>query len=202
MPELFSAWTPAERWLAGLLWADGHITPSIGVAGHIVLNLTDRDVLDQAARVIGEGHRFHKSQPPQKPTHQVLHRLAFTDEAGALARLGFGPKPERVWPDEIGSAAFLRGLFDGDGSVGWYGDGHGQSQYRRAMICGPLAVVTGAGSWLAEQGVRPRDPRPHGSIWQLTWRHRDSLRLAEIMYSEPGPCMTRKRERFRSVGAP
>jgi hypothetical protein len=189
---LFSAWTPAERWLAGLLWADGHLVPG---SGRVQLNLTDEDAIE-AAQALTDGRRY-ASQPPAKPTHRALHRLGFTDEAGVLARLGFGPKPERVWPDEIGSAAFLRGLFDGDGSVGWYGDGHGQSLYRRAMICGPLAVVTGAGSWLAEQGVRPRDPRPHGSVWQLTWRHRDSLRLAEIMYAEPGPCIARKRDCFR-----
>lgn len=210
--DLFAAWTPAERWLAGLLWADGHIVPrrrrAPGVyrgprpgPRTIVLNLTDRPVLDEAAAVIGAGHRFHKAQPPRLPTHQQLHRLVFNDTLGELTRLGFGPKPDRSWPAEIGSASFLRGLFDGDGSVFWH-DGHGTARrYLQAAQCGPAAVLEGARDWLADQGVPRKNINRHGSSWIMTWQHADSLRLAEVIYGESGPCMLRKRECFRRQGS-
>lgn len=198
MAVLFTAWTPAERWLAGLLWADGHILPDRSRGHRIILNLVDGDVIGLAAEVIGPAHRRYPPQPPRKPAWRPLHRLEFTDTLGALAGLGFRPKPDRRWPAELASAELLRGLFDGDGSVCWHDGGRGEKPRLRAVLDSPAAVLEGANQWLADQGIRPRNLNRHGPVgWRLRWAHRDSMRLAAIMYAEPGPCMARKQAVFR-----
>ncbi len=195
MPDLFTAWTPAERWLAGLLWADGHVSPHI-VPGKdkIILSQCDPGVVADAIAIVGPDHRF-RTQAPRKPTHRPCHYVEFTDRADVLWRLGLEGKPERRWPAEIASAAFLRGLFDGDGYVCQRPDVRKRSL--RTVLCSPAAVLEGARDWLAGQGIEPKDLRPHGNSWALTWGHRDSLRLGAIMYAEPGPCMSRKQAFFR-----
>jgi hypothetical protein len=125
-----------------------------------------------------------------------LHRLQFTDReaAGRLAALGFGPKPDRAWPAALASGAFMRGLFDGDGCVLWRCV-RGRN-YLLARLRGPVAVLDGAQKWLADQGFPARRVYPDGDGHTVQWSHRDSLRLAEVMYSEPGPFMARKRDVF------
>jgi hypothetical protein len=33
-------------------------------------------------------------------------------------------------------------------------------------------------------------------VWGIRYATRSSLRLAQIMYAQPGPCLQRKRRRF------
>lgn len=198
MATLFAAWTPAERWLAGLLWADGHILPDRSRGHRIILNLVDGDVIGLAAEVIGPAHRRYPPQPPRKPTWRPLHRLEFTDTLGALAGLGFGPKPERRWPAELASPELLRGLFDGDGYVGWVSDKRWPTlRYLKSAMGGPPAVLDGMQLWLSDQGISPKKVNRNGGGWQVQWSHRDSLRLAAIMYADAGPCLARKQAVFR-----
>jgi hypothetical protein len=190
---LFEAWMPEERWLSGLLWADGHVD----ARWKIQLNLTDEDALSAAAKIAGRPYHTYQ-QPPQtngKP-QLPLHRLTFDPGPAAVRQmitLGFGPKPARLWPGPpLASGAFLRGLFDGDGCAGWRrvaGNYYLQSRFR-----GPYAVLDGAQQWLTGQGFSPRRVYLDGDGYTVQWSHRDSLRLAEVMYGEPGPFIARKRD--------
>lgn len=201
-PGLFARWTPEERWLAGLLWADGHLRPNV-VPGNdkIILSQTDSGVLAAAIALVGPEHQV-RIQEPRKPTHQRCYYLDFIDKSDELFRLGMELKTDRRWPAEIVSASFVRGLFDGDGCVHWRPGKETARWYLRTVLCSPAAVLEGARDWLAGQGMSRANINKHGSSWAVTWHHADSLHLAEIMYSEPGPYMERKRARFRSQGAP
>jgi hypothetical protein len=202
MAGLFECWTPAERWLAGLLWADGHLRPNV-VPGNdkIILSQTDPGVVAAAIAIVGEDHQV-RVQEPRKPTHRPCYYVDFTDRSDELFRLGMEMKVDRRWPGEIASASFVRGLFDGDGSVMWRQSNGSVNWCLRSVLDGPAAVLEGARGWLADQGVPPRNLNRHGNSWRIAWHHADSRRLAEIMYSEAGPCMTRKRDCFRRQEAP
>ena len=67
----------------------------------------------------------------------------------------------------------------------------------RSVLDGPAAVLEGAGGWLADQGISPKRLNRHGASWRIAWHHADSLRLAGIMYADPGPCVARKKALFR-----
>ena len=202
MTDLFTVWTPAERWLAGLLWADGYLRPSPEPGNdRITLAQADPDVIATVAAIVGPDHRI-RVQEPRKATHRTCYYLDFTDTSEELFRLGMEMKANRRWPAELASAEFFRGLFDGDGSVFWR-QGHTSAKlYLSTVLCGPAAILEGARDWLAGQGVTRKKICKHGNSWAITWHHADSLRLSGIMYAEPGPRMARKWARFRSPGAP
>lgn len=195
---LFARWTPAERWLAGLLWADGHLRPNITPGNdRITLAQSDRAVIDAAAAIVGSDHQV-RVQEPRKPAHQPCYYLDFTDTSDELFRLGMEMKEDRRWPAEIASAEFVRGLFDGDGCVIWITDlRFSNRRYLRSMLDGPYAVLDGLQGWLADQGISPRKIKARQGCSEIRWSHYDSLRLAEIMYANDGPCMARKKARFR-----
>lgn len=196
MHDLFGRWTPGERWLAGLLWADGYIEPG---KHRIQLNLVDEDVIKAAAAVVecgGFGCNIYRS--PARGMHRTLHRLVFTDVLGEMTRLGFGRGPDRTWPAELASGAFLRGLFDGDGTVFWREvSGY---KYLCTSLCGTRAVLDGAQNWLAGQGIPPKSVLKQPGLWKIRWHHHDSMRLAGVIYADAGPCMERKRLRFLNSG--
>jgi hypothetical protein len=198
---LFAEWTPDERWLAGLLWADGHLLVNDPYA-YIQLNLVDEQALTAAAAVAGRGYSTGRAFPRKGGgMYKPLHRMSITDAdaCGRLAALGFGPKADRSWPGQLASGAFLRGLFDGDGSACFRTD-NGR-RYLQTKLCGSYAVLAGAMEWLAGQGIQPHKLGQKGGYCRVVeWHKRDSLRLAEIMYGEPGPFMVRKREVFRKGG--
>ena len=54
----------------------------------------------------------------------------------------------------------------------------------------------GVQAFLANWGITPKKIRAHNGTWCAQWNHRDSLTLAEVIYSEPGPCLARKRDVF------
>lgn len=195
---MFTEWTPDERWLAGLLWADGYLTKD--AYRHVQLNLVDEQTLAAAAKVAGREYSTGRAFPRKdggmyKPLHRML--ISDPDATGRLVALGFGPKPDRIWPAQIASGAFFRGLFDGDGSAGFRTESNGK-RYLHTSLCGPYAVLAGAAEWLAGHGIEPRKiGQKTGRSRYIQWARADSLRLAEIMYAESGPFMERKREIFR-----
>jgi len=200
-PGSCASWPPERRWLAGLLWADGHLAED----RRVHLNLVDEQTLAAAAALVGRSYGTSPGKKrPGGGRYSPLHRLTFTDDefVSALVSLGFGPKPLRPWPSALTSGAFLRGMFDGDGSVRWVLARNECTPHLRTVLSCQVPVLEGCQGWLTGRGFRPGCivPRPHSpGSGQLQWAHYDSLRLAKLMYAEPGPYMTRKRAAFEQV---
>lgn len=197
--DLFEQWTPEECWLAGLLWADGHYGSDRGTP-RVQINLTDEDAVAAVALITGAAYHTHQQGPRDGYARKPIHRLSF-GERGAVKRLfdvGFGEWP-LGWPTLPHPTSFLRGAFDGDGSVVWCQQGGRRKTATAPLrlhtsLCGTVPFLEGAQRLLAEHGVAPKTISRHAGIWRVQWNHADSLRLAAVMYSEPGPCMARKRD--------
>ncbi len=198
MKELSGGWAANERWFVGLLWGDGHLAED----GVIHLSLAEEELVSAAAQVVGRPYRTYPQRPRNGRPRRPLHRLFFTDHvlAGQLRALGFGLRSGRAWPVQLASAAFLRGLFDGNGWAGWHYDPRAGRSYLNSTMSGSPPLLTGMQAWLAGQGIAPKTINRNGSGWQVRWSQRDSVRLAGIMYSEPGPFRARNRGRFRGPG--
>jgi hypothetical protein len=168
----------------------------------ITLTLSDEEPMAAAARIAG-GSYSSKELPPPRKTRHVL-RIGERQAVNRIAERGMDrPKLTlRAFPDLPYPAAFLRGAFDGDGSAGRYLQTNVKHQpYRDRLQCflfgGPV-FLQGVVDFLATQGIksRPVHPRRGKPIYYVQWSHKDSLRLAEIMYSDPGPYMERKWAKF------
>lgn len=203
--DLFASWTPEECWLAGLLWADGHYNESRPGKARIMLNLTDEDAMKHAVAITGGRYGTHSQPIFDGYNRKPLHRMSFGERHAVrrLVAIGFmEPKlTTRSWPDVPHPASFLRGAFDGDGGVLLHQQGGRKKTAATPMrlfssLCGSMLFLEGVQAFLAPSGITPKKIIDTGSVSKVQWNHRDSLRLAAVMYAEPGPCIARKRETF------
>ncbi len=203
-PDLFSAWTPEEAWLAGLIWSDGCLCIENRERGgkHIIIISTDEEIASQAAGIAGVSPVVKPKAPPRKLVYSV--RIGQPAAVARLIDIGLGPRKSLVapWPAITAhEASFLRGYFDGDGHV---------SIIQSAAIRHPSLVSSFVGSWpflsvmqqilLDRAGINPKKigRAGHSPAFQIQYHHQDSMALADFIYSEPGPCLSRKRDLFKS----
>jgi hypothetical protein len=203
-PDLFEFWTAEECWLAGLLWADGCLHDRGRGRRAIIVGQVDEGTVAEAARIAGCRHSSYAQKPPRQTIHQMTigERVAVTRIADAgLAE----PKlSTRTWPDLPHMDAFLRGLFDGDGSVLWHQQGGRRKTPTTPLrlytqFCGSLPLLEGVQTYLADFGISPKKILFNGKtrpIRKIAWNHADSLRFRSVIYAVDGPCMARKREIF------
>jgi len=155
----------------------------------------------EISRIIGEPPRIYKPRARRKqgyifylsgPPVQRLVDIGLVHNKTrecTLPTLG-----DREMPD------FVRGFFDGDGSVGLYAsptrrkDG---SLRLASSFCGTREMMVSVMDVLATAAhIAPRSPLPSASIWVLRFNHYDSLRLADYMYYPSATCLHRKRDIF------
>ncbi|MCR4403995.1 MAG: DNA polymerase [Candidatus Acetothermia bacterium] len=125
-PALPRAWTPQLAELVGYCLADGHIARSNynGKPAKLVLAFgwDEEPLMDHFARIIQE--TFGKAPRRRLTRSCPVLEVSGVDIAGAFAQLGLGRRsrearvPQGIFhaPEEI-VAGFLRGYFEGDGSV-------------------------------------------------------------------------------------
>ena len=200
-PDLFRLWTPEECWVAGLIWTDGCLSNDNGKL-RVVLGLTDKETLDQVAQITGADVTGpYQATGNRQPMFSI--RIGRAESVAALTAHGLVQRKSFVatWPDLPHQSHFLRGAFDGDGSVLW----HQQSGNRKtdtsplrmySSLSGPAEFLDGAQSYLSTRGIAPKKLVKHGSIFKVQWNHGDSLKLRDVLYGQPGPMMRRKYNRF------
>lgn len=207
-PDLFEHWTPEECWLAGLIWSDGnygHHGSAHGENWRITLRLTDEDILATAAGIAGCSYQTAPNMHGMGINPKPVHTLRFGERhaVSRIAALGMSESKltSRPFPDIKHPGSFLRGAFDGDGSVTRYVQKAVKRRPERLMstLFGGPVFLAGVQDFLVGYGikhhtVRPKEPR--GRVFYLSWAHGDSMRLAGVMYSEDGPRMDRKYQKF------
>lgn len=212
--DLFDGWTPPDAWLAGLIWADGNLQPPTvdkrgrSTGQRVTIVTTDHQMAQEAAAIVGVDPRIRRhsrSQPgrirgreirSKKPTWTV--RFGRAEPIDRLTAIGLHPKKSLTltFPDLPVHALphFVRGHFDGDGSVS-----RPRRHDRRLLyttIVGTKEFLDGVQTVLAEHaGIHRRELYQQG-IWRAVYAHGDSQRLAEFMYSAGGPCLERKQAVF------
>ena len=201
--DAFSSVTAEEAWLIGLIWADGCLVGNRhdGAGGRVELDSVDLDMATEAARIVGSTVR-EKQQAGRKPIYRVTFSGNPVDRLEAIGleqRKSFTAGP----PDLADGLVrhFIRGLFDGDGTVGLYGP----PQRRRLTsgVVGNHQMMAWAASELSSRAGTPtREPYRHSSIWGIRFNHYDSLRLADFLYGDGGPHLARKRDLFTTGGLP
>lgn len=212
-PDLFAAWTPEEAWLAGLIWSDGCLNePGRSTrrtwGWRLTLGVTDKELIDHAATLMQVA--ILTSSPKDRKSRYDL-KLNRAEPIARLRAIGLEPRKSLTarfpdLPDRV-LRHFIRGCFDGDGSVGIHprntrynaARGWPPDPHLNACLCGARPFLEGLQEVLHRQaGIAPKKVylQRGTTIPMVRWQRADSLRLYEYMYGEGGPCLTRKRRVF------
>jgi hypothetical protein len=173
-------------YLLGLVMADG----TVSEAGQVQLEMKDRQILDDVAAMVGAKVHLRSDRPMWQITvpRPIANRLV---EYGVCRRKCEGfDIPEM---SERSFGCFLRGLFDGDGSVSKKGNGivvrfHGHPRamaYIQATLLGHFGLYM---PWVADNRVES------GMLEVSRASVVDAIR--GIMYHTDGVYLARKKEVF------
>lgn len=210
-PDLFQNMTPDEAWLCGIIWSDGSLDPigrtaSMPTTFNVTTGTTDAQIAAEIGRISGSPVRAPKPQPGRRQAYRTyISGLPVQRLIGmGLTR---GKTLHCAFPDDIAEPLlrhFLRGFFDGDGTVGIYRVGG--NPRLTSGICGTRDFLNDLQDrCIVPAGIARRSPSRHASIFKLQYNHYDSLRLADLMYGQGGVALERKRtifQRGREIAPP
>lgn len=176
---------------------------------HVLVVSTDEEIARSAAEVAGTNYlqKIHNGRVgySRKPIFTV--RIGSRFAVARLQAQGLAPRKSLdcefplALPDEA-LPAFVRGYFDGDGSVGVYRNKSVRSVSHTGRL---IASFNGSAPFLLSlrdvlhrrAGTPENKLIQNGAIWRLQVNHADALRLASFMYQDDGPRLTRKAAIFQ-----
>lgn len=199
--DFFKVWTPEMAWVLGLMFTDGNVNKTMNAAQ---LTSIDTEMLEQVARLMGS-----KSKPKFHQGRTYTIQIGATTTCEDLVTLGCVPNKSRVMqfpivPEDLLSH-FVRGLWDGDGSLftrrrekhgfeGWASYVSGSEAFvvsLRDTIHGILGVI-------ADVKQRQSIYNPY---WIITYyNRRDVTTLITWMYQDSSK-ETRLRRKYQKAQA-
>lgn len=183
---------PEKYYVLGFLFADGNISDQ----WQVTLAQSNRAILDKIA------HLVDREVNPKKKTNWLV--LGGKSLALHLKKnYGVGPRKSNVmpWPDipEGYLPDFIRGFFDGDGSVGI------SKEYSRwvSFTCGSIDFITGLRDKLDTAGFGRQKIYPvkgKGSAYRILYFGKFRLgRMFDYLYYPECLCMQTKLDKFEMV---
>ncbi len=209
--DFFKTWSPEMSYLLGYIAADGCITiRKDRKKNPHVFNITsiDRDHLYRLRRILNSAHKI--SQKSNGHGTSTAYQLSISNKTmtDSLIQLGITPRKTHTLqyirvPDEY-FADFVRGFFDGDGSVYLYVV-NGVSQIKSSFVSASLPFIKEFNWRLCERlsvplkSVHQDERRREGRVIQysICFYVSDSERLERFMYYKDCLCLPRKYEIFK-----
>ncbi len=200
---VFDEATPAARYWAGFLMADGNVHAKTERSSLVQLGLAEADLghVEKFRSFIGSGHKISLCGGKAQLT------VCSNDLAAALVR--YGIVPDKTFTAE--APAFLsedrdfwRGAIDGDG---WISSARvplpnnpARMQIQLGLI-GSQPLVHQFAAYVKSLGVRswakPRERKPR--VWQYSIADLAAVSVIRYLYSDANVFLDRKMERARKV---
>ena len=200
-------WRADLAYVIGLIATDGCLSPT---GRHIVMVSKDRDQLETFRKILGLEHIKIGSCRSGREDPTEYYRVQFGDVSFYKWLLGIGLTPNKSKtigqlkiPDEH-FFDFLRGCFDGDGSVYSYWDPRWKSSYMFYL------VFTSASAcfveWLQTTIHRLCGARGRitwgARVFQLRYAKRETALVCRQMYrTTDAPCLKRKFVKVQKIFA-
>lgn len=196
--NFFSTWSSEMAYVLGLIITDGCISKT----GVISLSMNDKELLEKVKKVMGSAHNITPSK------HQKgLYYFHFARENMVKRLRDFGVTPRKSlevkFPDipEDFLPDFIRGVFDGDGSV--YFDKRSKDYpIRTGLYSGSKDFIEKLEENLIKLGLPKRkisqQRTKNGMYYGIRYGHHASLKMFDILYknTQNGLFLERKYRRF------
>lgn len=192
--------TPEKAYVLGFIYADGCNT---GKSLQIGIVAIDVEVLEFIKKELGSSDTL-RFIPKYKPTWSDKYELRVTSKelSEKLTSVGCPTNKSLLlefpsWIPHKLMSHFIRGYFDGDGSV-WCNKSSGKSWHVN-FSCGSITFLTALHEYLHQRlGV-------HGKLYSLQKgysldfaKRNDVSNLLDFFYKDSSFSMTRKRERYET----
>jgi hypothetical protein len=146
--NFFTEWSPEMAWVLGLLFTDGNIDES-----RVAISSVDIDLLEKIKKLLKSSNPIQKRvQPYDKSKHVYIFAFSRDKMRDDLLKLGLHKRKSltMVFPDvpEEYMRHFIRGCWDGDGSVFISG-----GKIRAIYICGSFKFIEGLVRELYKIGI-------------------------------------------------
>lgn len=200
--QFFSEWSSEMAYVLGLLMTDGCLSRVKNGSYKISLCLNDKGLLGKVARVMESDHHITLSR------HQEgLYLFIFGREKMIQDLIKLGMKPRKSmdlkFPDvpEKYLRDFIRGVFDGDGSV-FFGKRSPKFRLRSSFVSGSKNFIEAIENKLGVLGMPKRNiyqkKTKNGILYMIRYYHNNSLKLFKILYknSQNGLFLERKYNKF------
>ena len=195
--DFFKKWSPAMAYVLGLLITDGNVSRN----GTVSLCMNEKELIEKVAKTMGAEHKITLSKHQKGLFIFHFARANMVKDLGALCvvpkksiTVKFPLIPEPFLAD------FIRGVFDGDGSV--FFNGSKKHPVQTKFVSSSKEFIEKLESELQKLGLPARNiyeqPTKNGITHMFKYGHKDSEKLFAIMYKdiENSLFLTRKYNKF------
>lgn len=184
--NFFSRWSPEMAYVLGLLITDGNVSNN----GTISLCMNEKELIEKVAKTMGAEHKIAPSKHQKGLFIFHFARAGMVKDLGALCVVPrksmivkFPIVPEPFLTD------FIRGVFDGDGSV--YFNRHSKKHpVQTKFVSSSKEFIEKLESVLRKLGLPARtiygQPTKNGITHMFRYGHKDSEKLFAVMYKDTG----------------
>lgn len=209
--QFFDNWNPEMAYVLGFFSADGNLAVNPRGAKYLQFTSTDEEILIKIRRVMESDHKISANlrRPGWKTAYRIQIGSMYMFERLSMHGMTVNKSLTLAFPrvPQKYLSHFVRGYFDGDGSVGRY-------TYRRKDRHNKLKTITmtrftsGSRIFLEELQIKLLGGGITGKgcllakhrSFDLQFALKDTIRLGEWMYKESnGLYLERKHERFKLI---
>lgn len=196
--NFFKSWSNDMAYTLGLLFADGNIGSSNkgGNIGRFRVKLKDKDVLEQIKKAMDSTHPIR--QYSKDKYESWLLDIGNREMVKDLLKLGLTPnKSLTIKFPKIPLrylSHFIRGYFDGDGSIFLSWRKRDKKYIPKADLCSgskdflnPIAKLFGI------------TVQKHGKYFQLFFKYKSFYKFTNFIYKDLGLFMNRKYNKYLSI---
>lgn len=192
-----------KAYMVGFIAADGCVTIDKLNRHCLSINLkaTDREVLDNFKKDLEYEGRIYELPPRKRnPNPQVLIRINSKKIVTDLAKYNIVPRKTNTikFTDNIEEeyiSHYIRGYFDGDGSIGIY-----NNKYRIAIVCNSKIMLESIEKYLRQNcNLNFKNIYKRKSDYSLQYACQKEIpRITEYLYKDANLYLKRKREKSPS----
>lgn len=184
--NFFKTWTPQTAYVVGWLFTDGTIQQKTDSNSFIVrLAVKDYDLLENIRSMLSSSNRISKYK------EQNLYFISIFNRTIAMDLLALGMTPRKSTTVSFPAIPplhlrhFIRGCFEGDGSVFYEKRGTGHSPLRTKFCSASRGFLETLEAGLRKDaGLSPRRiyESKQGKFFEIKYSHAESLKLFRYMY--------------------